>query len=128
THRAWRRAMAQLAGINALALEGFDQLADGGVEAPTRDAGSFIAAYRTEAEQQAMVTELEQIRAAGQPIDYHVVTGAEARAIEPALSEEFRAGVVLKDQRFINPGQYVHALADAVVDRGGTVRDDAEIV
>src|SRR5699024_565303 len=57
-----------------------------------------------------------------------VLSGDEARAVEPALSEAIGAAVVLRDQRFIDPGQYVHALADAVVDRGGEIRDDAEVV
>jgi len=128
TARAWRRAMAQLVDINAMALESFDVLHDGGVAAPTHEARSFTAAYRTEAERAEMVDEIEQIRAVGQPMDYEVLSGDEARAVEPALSEAIGAAVVLRDQRFIDPGQYVHALADAVVDRGGEIRDDAEVV
>lgn len=128
THRAWRRAMAQLVGINALALPSFDVLADGGVDAPTHEARSFTAAYRTSAECGEMVTEIEDIRAAGQPMSYDILTGDEARAVEPALSEAIGAAVILHDQRYIDPGQYVHALADAVVERGGTIRDDAEVV
>ena len=128
TSRAWRRAMAQLVGINAMALESFDVLADGGVVAPTHEARSFTAAYRTEAERETLLEEIEQIRAVGQPMDFDALSGDEARAIEPALSEAIGAAVVLKDQRFIDPGQYVQALADAVVDRGGAIRDDAEVV
>ena len=43
----------------------------------------------------------------------------EARAIEPVLSDEVGAAIRLRGQRFINPGAFVHALADAVIARGG---------
>ena len=46
-------------------------------------------------------------------------TGAEARAIEPALSDAIGAAIVLHGQRFIDPGAYVAALGDAVIARGG---------
>ena len=39
--------------------------------------------------------------------------------MEPMLSEEVGAAIRLHDQRFINPGAYVHALADEVIARGG---------
>ena len=48
-----------------------------------------------------------------------MVSGDEARAIEPALSDDIGAAIVLHGQRYINPGAYVHALADSVIDRGG---------
>jgi D-amino-acid dehydrogenase len=47
-----------------------------------------------------------------------VLTGDEARAIEPALSGEIGAALLLHGQRYINPGVYVRALADSVVARG----------
>ena len=50
-----------------------------------------------------------------------MLTGDEARAIEPALSDDIGAAIVLHGQRFINPGAYVAALADAVIARGGKI-------
>ncbi len=127
TQSAWQQAMAQLVGINSVALDGFDQLAAGGVSAPTHEAHSFLAAYRTEKERSALLAELDHIRAAGQPIEAQSLTGDQARAIEPALSDEIGAAIVLQDQRFVNPGEYVQSLADAVAARGGHIITDTAV-
>jgi len=127
TAAAWQRAMAALVPINRIALASFDELTAGGVAAPTHEAKSFTAAYRTEAERRVLLEEIEQIHAAGQPMSYDVLTGDQARAIEPALSEEIGAALVLHDQRYVNPGQFVQALADSVVDRGGHLMAPAEV-
>lgn len=123
TQSRWRSAMGSLVPINRLALESFDILTDGGVRGRTEEAKTFLMAYRTEAERRVMLEELEHIRAAGQEIGFDVLTGKDAQEIEPSLSDEIGAAVLLHDQRFINPGSYVGQLADAVRERGGEIRD-----
>jgi D-amino-acid dehydrogenase len=118
TMPAWKKAMASLVPINDRALGAFDLLKAGGVDADTYEAKSFIAAYRTEEERVTLLDELKHIKAAGQDIIFDVLTGDEARAIEPALSGEIGAALLLHGQRYINPGVYVRALADSVVARG----------
>ena len=119
TMKAWKKAMGALVPVNDLSLESFDLLREGGVQAQTRDAKSFLAAYRTEQERTTLLEEIEHIHSAGQDIEFDVLTGDEARAIEPVLSDEVGAAIRLRGQRFINPGAYVHALSDAVIARGG---------
>ncbi|MFP5335746.1 MAG: NAD(P)/FAD-dependent oxidoreductase [Actinomycetes bacterium] len=128
TARAWRTAMDRLVPVNRQALAAFDVLQAGGVRAETREAAPFIAAYRTEAERRVLLGELEHIRAAGQSVEVDVVTGEQARAAEPALSEEVGAALVLHGQRFVDPGEYVHALADSVRDRGGKLAEGVEVL
>lgn len=127
TSARWRTAMASLVPINRCALSSFDTLADGGVEGQTEEAKSFLAAYRTAAERAVLLEEIEHIHAAGQGIEFDVLTGDDARGIEPSLSDEIGAAIRLHGQRFINPGDFVHRLADAVRQRGGTIREDAEV-
>lgn len=127
TAAKWRRAMESLVPINGRALESFDMLTDGGVKAETSDAGSFIAAYRTAEERRVLIEEIEHIRAAGQKLEYEAVDGDRARELEPALSDEIGAAVVLFGQRFIEPGRFVHAMADSVRGRGGEIREGAEV-
>jgi len=115
--------MSALVPINDLALESFDELAAGGVQAPTHDAKSFLAAYRRTEERRVLLEELEHIRAAGQCIEFDDLTGAEAREIEPSLSPEIGAAIRLHDQRFTDPGQYVHSLAAAVRKQGSVIRE-----
>ncbi|WP_091759182.1 NAD(P)/FAD-dependent oxidoreductase [Pedococcus cremeus] len=128
TMKAWKTAMGSLVPVNDLSLESFDLLRDGGVQAPTHETQSFLAAYRTADERRTLLEEIEHIHSAGQSIEFDVLTGEEARAIEPSLSDEIGAAIRLRDQRFINPGAYVHALADSVRDRGGKVLSGATVV
>ncbi|MEO3937202.1 FAD-dependent oxidoreductase [Dermatophilaceae bacterium Soc4.6] len=123
----WKRSMSKLVPINGLALESFDLLGAGGVDAVTREAESFIAAYRTTTDRETLVEEIEHIHASGQQIDYDLLTGDEARAVEPSLSDEIGAAIRLKGQRFVDPGSYVHALADSVRARGGKIVDHATV-
>ena len=119
----WNRAMQALVGVNQRSLAAFDLLAEGGVEARTEEAKSFMAAYRTEAERQTLLEEIAHIAAAGQTLEYDVLTGDDAREVEPALSAQIGAAIRLHDQRYINPGEYVASLADSVRTRGGVVRE-----
>ncbi|TDB83647.1 FAD-dependent oxidoreductase [Actinomadura sp. KC216] len=121
TMSRWRRSMESLVPINGRALPSFDALTAGGVKAETSDAGSFLAAYRTAEERRFLLEEVEHIRAAGQDLEFEVLDGDEARRLEPALSDEIGAAILLRGQRFINPGRFVHALADSVIDRGGKI-------
>ncbi|PZG85373.1 amino acid dehydrogenase [Streptomyces sp. NTH33] len=127
TAAKWLRAMRALVPINSLALPSFDTLAEGGVEARTLEAKSFLAAYRTAAERRVLLEELEQIHAAGQTMEFDVLDGDEARGVEPSLSDEVGAAIRLHGQRYIDPGHFVHALADAVRARGGVIREGTEV-
>lgn len=127
TMRRWRKAMSALVPINGLALESFDRLAAGGVDAPTHEAKSFLAAYRTSAERTALLEEIEHIHGAGQAVDYELLEGDELREVEPSLSEALGSGIRLYNQRYIHPGEYVAELAAAVRARGGTIREGAQV-
>lgn len=127
TMKQWKRAMHALVPINSVALSSFDALIAGGVDAETREANSFLAAYRTAEERITLLEEIEQIHAAGQSMEYDLLTGDEARAIEPSLSEEIGAAIRLRGQRFVNPGAFVHALADSVTARGGKIVSHAGV-
>ncbi|WP_213452163.1 NAD(P)/FAD-dependent oxidoreductase [Rhizomonospora bruguierae] len=128
TPAKWRAAMRAYIPMNRRAFEGFDALAAGGIASVTHEAKSFIAAYRTEAERSVLLDELGHIRAAGQQIEFDVLTGAEARAVEPSLSDRVGAAIRLHGQRFIDPGHYVHALAASVRARGAELVTGADVV
>lgn len=127
TTARWRKAMGALVPVNRLALQSFDLLAAGGVAAPTVEAKSFVAAYRTARERTVLLEELEHIRSAGQDIDFDLLDGDEAREAEPCLSPRIGAAVRLHGQRYVNPGAFVHALADSVRSRGGEIRTGVKV-
>jgi D-amino-acid dehydrogenase len=123
----WRRAMRALIPVNDRALAAFDALAAGGVEAPTHEAKTFVAAYRTTLERRVLLEEIEHIHAAGQAVEFDQLTGDEARELEPALSEAIGAAIVLHDQRFVNPGEYVQALAASARGAGVRIREGVDV-
>ena len=123
TSRRWRRSLRAYAPVNRRALESYDLLAKGGVAAPTRETDSFLACFSDEAARAHIEHELEEVRASGLPVDFDLLDGDEARAITPALSHQVGAAIRLHGQRFINPPEYVAALAASVRERGGEIRE-----
>jgi len=122
TPRRWRQGMAAYVALNERALPAFDVLAAGGVTAPTHRAAPFLAAYRSPRERNALVAELRAIRDAGQKeVDFDLLTGEQARALEPALTESVGAAVQVHGQRFLHPPEYVRSLAFAVEQQGGRI-------
>ena len=125
TMAAWSRGTASMVPLNDLALEAFDLLAAGGVDAATPAADPFVAAFVDEAARQGLLDEFEHLAALGQPVDHQVVSGDEARSLVPVLSGAVRTGVLIRGQRYVDPGAYTRALADAVVSRGAKLVDGA---
>jgi D-amino-acid dehydrogenase len=127
TARRWGIGMRAYAPMNRRALAAFDELTDSGVDSATRAADPFLACFRTPEDRAALLEELEHIQDTGQEVKFDVLTGAEAREAEPALSAEVGAAVHLHDQRYLNPPAFVAALADAVVARGGRIIEGATV-
>ncbi|MGD9988226.1 NAD(P)/FAD-dependent oxidoreductase [Pseudonocardia sp.] len=116
----WRAAMDALVPLNAGALDAFARI-EAGLPERTRPADPFLAAYRTSRERETLLQEIEHIRAAGQDVEFDLLDGDEARSQEPALAPGITAAIRLRGQRFLDPAPFVHALADDVVARGGTI-------
>ena len=119
TMRAWHRAMAALAPINSLALEAFDELTDGGVAATTRE-GPFVIGFTGQAPAESFLEEVRRVRGHGLEV---VVERLDAPAsLAPILTDAVTSVYRMDGQRFIEPGPFVEALADAVRARGAQVR------
>ena len=127
THRRWHRALRAYLPLNEQALDAFDELAAGGVAEPVRQADPFLVCFGVDAERRALLHELDELQAAGQKVDLEVLSGSDARRLEPVLTEQVGAAVLLRGQRYLDPGRYVHALADAVRSRGGEVHEGVEV-
>ncbi|MBC2934275.1 FAD-binding oxidoreductase [Nocardioides sp. zg-1228] len=127
TARRWGIGMRAYAPMNRQALAAFDELATGGVEATTRLADPFLACFRTAEERAVLVEELEHVRSAGQDVTYDVLSGSEARALEPSLTAAIGGAVVLHGQRYLDPPAFLAALADSFVARGGEIRESSAV-
>lgn len=128
TARGWARNMTALVPFNDMALAAFDEMSAGGVAEPTHEAKSFIAGYAHVEQRRVLLEEIQHIKDFGQAMDFEVLTGDEARAIEPVLSDAVEAGILLKGQRFIDPGRYLAALAQSFVARGGHLVEGLELM
>jgi D-amino-acid dehydrogenase len=127
TSARWRAGMRALLPLASESLAGFDELEQGGVEARTLPADSFVAAFRRVEQAGPLLDEVEHIAQSGGRVDYDLVSGDAARRVAPALSEEIRAAVLIHGQRYLDPVAYVHAMADAVRVRGGAVITSSEV-
>jgi D-amino-acid dehydrogenase len=122
TPAQWRRGMSALVPLDERALGAFDTLAAGGVAARTTRSEPFLAVYRTEREREGLLEELRHIEKAGLPdVSYRVVMGAEARSMEPLLTDEAGAALRISGQRYLDPPAFVASLAASVRDRGGVI-------
>ncbi len=121
TQRRWGLAMRAYAPINTLALDAFDDLAAGGVQSSTQQADPFLACFGSADERAVLTEELDRVLAAGQDVKYEAISGDEARAVEPTLSREVNAAVRIHGQRYINPPEFMEALAASVRERGGQI-------
>lgn len=129
TSTQWRSGMAGLVSLNRWALDAFDVLADGGVQAPTYPAEPFLAAYRTTTGRDTLLREVEHLSAAGQPdVQATALTGDQARAMHPMLSTEIGAAVQLHGQRYIHPPEFLRSLAQSVTHRGGHLVEDTTVM
>jgi D-amino-acid dehydrogenase len=125
TAKRWEKAMKALIPLNNEALAAFEEM-ELSLAEKSLPAVPFIAAYRNAVDRKVLLEEFEQIRAAGQSVNFELLDGERARAEEPALSSEVNAAIRILDERFLNPAAFVHSVADAVQSRGGTiVRDTA---
>lgn len=127
TPKRWEQAMGVFGAVGRQALDAYDVLADGGVAEPTRPADPFLVGLGSVKAERGFVEELDHIRSAGVPVEYTVMTGTEARAIEPAFGPGVVTGVRLDGQRYIDPGRFVRSLAESVSARGGKVMDGVDV-
>lgn len=117
--------MAALTPINTLALECFDELADGGVSSWTRS-GPFVVGFVDDAHAKGFLHEIDGVARHGQEVPLERLD--DPQELAPMLSEAVTTAYRLDGQRFLEPAPFLHALAESVVARGGRLRTDADVV
>lgn len=112
TPARWRRAVDALAAVNGAALDAYDELGRAGVTAPVTGAPIMAAFTHRDAARPL----LRELAVTGAP---HVVRNGAPR---PGLTARVGCVVEITGQRYIDPGAYTGALAEAVTARGGIIR------
>ncbi|RNI18292.1 NAD(P)/FAD-dependent oxidoreductase [Flexivirga caeni] len=114
----WKRTMDKFVPVNRQAIAAYQFLEDHGVQATSHEA-PIMAAFRRAQDAVGLEHEVELIRAAGLELEATEIDNATLRAELPIVSPDVEKAIRLGGQRFINPGEYVDALATAVAERGG---------
>lgn len=108
----WHRAMSALAAVNDAALDAYDELGRAGVTAPVTGA-PIMAAFTSPDTARPLLRELADI---GAP---HIIHNDASHSV---LTAHIGCVVEITGQRYIDPGLYAQALAEAVTARGGIIR------
>ena len=122
----WQKAMQHYIPMNALAIQSYELLTAGGVASPVHDA-PLLAAFLAEADREGLEREFQLIREAGVDLEFDRMTGDELRAEVAVISDEVEAGIRIRGQRYVHPGGFMEALAEAVRQRGGEIVLGADV-
>jgi D-amino-acid dehydrogenase len=114
---SWTRAVRANLTLNQECIAAYDVLVSNGVDAPITDA-PITALFRTPADAEHLLDQLQRLRDAGQPSSTTELTGAALREQAPLASNAVTVGVRINGQRFVDPGRFVQALGRSVVERG----------
>jgi D-amino-acid dehydrogenase len=117
---SWTRAVQANRPLSEECIEAFDVLTAGGVAAETIEA-PITAAFTDRHQAEGLLSELRRLADAGQPVDHTVLSGDELREQVPLAGPRLTVGVRIENQRYVDPGRFVHALGRAVVARGGVI-------
>jgi D-amino-acid dehydrogenase len=90
------------------------------VDAPITDA-PITALFRTSAEAEHLLEQLQRLQDAGQPSSTTELSAAEVREQVPLASSAVTVGVRINGQQFVDPGRFVQALGRSVVERGAAL-------
>ncbi len=126
TRARWERAMDVYRVLNEQIFEAFDLQSAGGVDALTTETDVAVA-FRHPSEAGGILAELQSVAAAGQEVAIEVLTGDQARAMEPHLSDVISTAIVVRGQRYVTPSAYVSALAAQVRIRGGKITENIAV-
>ena len=121
---SWQRAARANVPFNEECLESFDVLTSNGVDVPTTD-GPITALFRTERQAEHLTDELDRMAAVGQTVTATRLSGEALRDQVPLASPAITVGINIEGQRYLDPGRFVHGLAESVIARGGTIRTGA---
>ena len=126
TPERYRAGLEATVALTKTAFSDYDELREAGVELEMHSTGMLVAALSEPGLQEfdAMLTEAVE---AGYEGPVRVVSGDEAREIDPALSDAVIGGVHSPSERYVRPESVSRGLADWLRANGGAVEEGAEI-
>jgi D-amino-acid dehydrogenase len=128
TSARWHGSMRAFAAVTPSARAAFEALGEAGVDITVAEASPLLACFRTPGQRDAMAHELARMRDAGQPVEFDVLTGDDARSIEPCLAAPVTAAIAVHGQQYVDPLAFVTELAASVRTRGADLCFGAEVL
>lgn len=126
TTRSWRRGMAAYRPLNEMIVQSYERQLDSGVDAILTKC-DLLSCFVEGDETGGLLHELATVTASGQRVRVELLTGDEARDLEPHVSGRVSVAVRILDQRYLTPSRYVTALADSVRRRGGKILEETPV-
>jgi glycine/D-amino acid oxidase-like deaminating enzyme len=122
----FRRGYAAVAELNRPTFDLFDELADAGIDTTLRRTGMVHAFLSPRGARHHLALQ-RQMAAGRYELPGLVVMGAEARALDPALSGDVAAGYLVPGEGVVDPVRLVRSLADVVSTDGGKIHENVEV-
>ena len=119
-----RRAARGEALQRELGVEGLARFEELGIDHGFRRSGLLTVYTGEEAEQRAAA---EAASPAGRALAAQPLSAADAKALEPALTDAARAGVLFPHEAHCDPGRLVAAVGAAAIERGVRLRTGVEV-
>ena len=120
TARAWQRGMAAYVALNDAVAASYERQHAGGVGEEVT-ATDVLACFTDRRGAAGLLGELEAAAAAGQSVRVELLTGRQARDLEPHLRPQVTSALRVLGQHYLDPSRYVVALAESVAARGGEI-------
>ncbi len=126
TPGAWRTGMAAYRPLNEGIADSYERQRKGGVDAALHDC-DILSCFGGGGDTAALLHELASVVASGQRVRLEVLTGEQAKELEPHLSGHISMAVRILGQQYLTPSSYVTALAGSVRRRGGKIIEQAAV-
>ncbi|WP_405988291.1 NAD(P)/FAD-dependent oxidoreductase [Streptomyces sp. NBC_00986] len=125
TPAAFRRGYTAIAELNRTTFDLFDGLRAAGVETGLTRPG-MVHAFLSPAEARHHLAVQRQMAHGRYPLPDDVVTGDEARLLDPALSDRVRAAYLVEGEGVVDPEAFARALGEALTASGVKIHEDTE--
>ncbi|MEW1828037.1 FAD-dependent oxidoreductase [Streptomyces sp. NPDC088196] len=127
TPAAFRRGYTAIAELNRTTFDLFDGLRAAGVETGLTRPG-MVHAFLSPAEARHHLAVQRQMAHGRYPMPDDVVTGDEARLLDPALTERVRAAYLVEGEGVVDPEAFARALGEALTASGVKIHEDTEAI
>ena len=125
TPAAFRRGYSAIAELNRTTFDLFDGLGAAGVETGLTRPG-MVHAFLSPAEARHHLAVQRQMAHGRYPLPDDVVTGDEARLLDPALSSRVRAAYLVEGEGVVDPEAFARALGEALAASGVKIHENTD--